>query len=205
MSDGFGARSPAPGPVGAGRFAAPSQRRPAGPPSSRPGYTPPSARPGASPGGSGTDAAAVSNPDAAFPSAERSTPAVTGGRPPRTERGLAGWQAVVVLIVIAGIGGLIDLLTGTHVRGGFNYGIVLASLVAILVVRRSSLFPVVVAPPLVYFIASAALLVFRSNGLNDKKVVIDAAANWLVYGFPAIAAASAVVLIIAGVRLITNR
>jgi hypothetical protein len=36
-------------------------------------------------------------------------------------------------------------------------------------------------------------------------VLFDGAANWLVYGFPAIAAATAAVLIIAGVRMITHR
>jgi hypothetical protein len=36
-------------------------------------------------------------------------------------------------------------------------------------------------------------------------VLFDAAANWLVYGFPAIAAATAAVLIIAGIRLIVRR
>jgi len=36
-------------------------------------------------------------------------------------------------------------------------------------------------------------------------VLIDAASNWLVYGFPAIAGATAVVLIVAGIRLIIRR
>jgi fumarate reductase subunit D len=45
----------------------------------------------------------------------------------------------------------------------------------------------------------------RSSGLHDKKVVLDAAANYLVYGFPAIAAATAAVLIIAGIRMITRK
>ena len=73
-------------------------------------------------------------------------------------------------------------------RGGFNIGIVVASVVAILVVRRSDMFPIVVAPPIVYSLASGIMLYLRSGGLHDKKVVLDAAANWLVYGFPAIAA-----------------
>ena len=79
------------------------------------------------------------------------------------------------------------------------------TVVAILIVRRSAMFPVVVAPPLVYVAASAVLLYTRSGGLHDRKVLLDAAANWLVYGFPAIAGATAAVLIIAGVRLITGR
>jgi hypothetical protein len=125
--------------------------------------------------------------------------------PAAPERGVAGWLAVVVLIVISAIGGAVDLATGSQVKGGFNIGVVVASVVAIIIVRRRSMFPVVVAPPLVYFGASAIMLYARSGGLHDRKVLLDAAANWLVYGFPAIAGATAAVLIIAGIRLFSGR
>jgi len=121
------------------------------------------------------------------------------------ERGLPGWAALLLLLVIAGIGGLVDTLTGAHVRGGFNVGIVVASVVAILAVRKSDMFPIVIAPPLVYSAASAAMLYVRSSGLHDRRVMFDAAANWLVYGFPAVACATAAVLIIAGIRMIVGR
>ncbi|MEO6885112.1 MAG: DUF6542 domain-containing protein [Jatrophihabitantaceae bacterium] len=131
---------------------------------------------------------------------------VTSYRPDKiAERGLPGWAGLLVLLVIAGIGGLIDTVSGTQVRGGFNYGIVIASVIAILVVRRSAMFPIVIAPPIVYSVAAAVMLYVRSGGLHDRKVLYDAAANWLVYGFPAIAAATAAVLIIAGIRLIVRR
>jgi uncharacterized protein DUF6542 len=123
----------------------------------------------------------------------------------RPERGVSGWVAVLVLIGIAVIGAVIDLINHSQVKGGFNISIVVGSVVAILIVRRSAMFPVVVAPPLVYVAASAVLLYTRSSGLHDRKVLLDAAANWLVYGFPAIAGATAAVLIIAGVRLISGR
>jgi hypothetical protein len=126
-------------------------------------------------------------------------------RPAARDRGLPAWAALLVLLVIAGIGGVIDTISGAQVRGAFNIGIVLASIVAMLVVRRSAMFPIVIAPPLVYSAASAAMLYVRSGGLHDKKVLFDGAANWLVYGFPAIAAATAAVLIIAGIRLIARR
>lgn len=123
----------------------------------------------------------------------------------RPERGVSGWVAVLVLIGIAVIGAVIDLINHSQVKGGFNISIVVGTVVAILIVRRSAMFPVVVAPPLVYVTASAVLLYTRSSGLHDRKVLLDAAANWLVYGFPAIAGATAAVLIIAGVRLISGR
>ena len=121
------------------------------------------------------------------------------------ERGVAGWIAVLVIVAIAGLGGGIDLINHSPIKTWFNISIVVAAVIAIIMVRRSAMFPVVVAPPLVYFGASAVLLYARSGGLHDRKVLLDAAANWLVYGFPAIAGATAAVLIIAGIRLIANR
>lgn len=126
-------------------------------------------------------------------------------RPEVVERGLPWWAALLLLVAIAGIGGLIDTIGSIQVRGGFNIGIVIGSIIAILLVKRSHMFPIVIAPPIVYSVAAVFQLYLRSSGLNDKRVVLDAAANYLVYGFPAIAAASAAVLIIAGIRLMTRR
>lgn len=123
----------------------------------------------------------------------------------RRESGLPGWLAVLLLIAIAGVGGLIDSVSGTAIRGAFNYSLVFASLIAILVVRRSKMFNVVIAPPLVYFAASAGLLYVRTGGLQNRGKLIDAATNWIVYGFPAIAGATAVVLVVAGIRLLARR
>jgi hypothetical protein len=122
-----------------------------------------------------------------------------------TERGVPGWLAVLVLIGITGIGGLIDLLQGTTIKGAFNIALIVGSVVAILIVRRRSMFSVVVAPPLVYFVASAVVLYVRSGGLSNRSRLIDSAINWLVYGFPAIAGATGAVLIIAGIRMIMRR
>ncbi|MCU1690225.1 MAG: hypothetical protein JWN20_2153, partial [Jatrophihabitantaceae bacterium] len=121
------------------------------------------------------------------------------------QRGLVGWVAVALLIVVSGLGGLIDAVGGSTLKGLFAVGLIVGSLAAILLVRRRDMFPVVIAPPLIYFGASAVLLYFRSGGFKDRGVLIDAVSNWLVYGFPAIAGASAVVLIVAGGRLILNK
>jgi hypothetical protein len=115
-------------------------------------------------------------PGARPASAGRSGPSPRRGRP--VERGLPSWLAMVVLLVIAGIGGLIDIGSGSNVRGGFNYGLVIASAAAILLVRRRGMFPIVIAPPIVYFVASGGMLYLRSGGLHNHKVLIDAAANW---------------------------
>ena len=122
-----------------------------------------------------------------------------------SERGLPWWGALLVLLAIAAVGGIIDTVSGGQARGGFNWGIVIASVVAILAVRRSQLFPIVIAPPIVYSLGSGGMLYIRSGGLHDRRVLFDGAANWLVYGFPAIATATACVLIIAGLRMIARR
>lgn len=145
------------------------------------------------------------SPSTSVASARLGDEAVLRSRPQPLERGLPAWAALLVLLAVAGVGGVIDTISGAQVRGAFNIGIVVASIVAILVVRRSAMFPVVIAPPLVYSAASGAMLYLRSGGLHDKRVLFDGAANWLVYGFPAIAAATAGVLIIAGIRLVIRR
>lgn len=121
------------------------------------------------------------------------------------ERGLAWWAALLLLVAVAGLGALIDTIGSSSAKTGFNIGIVVASVVAILVVKRSHMFPVVIAPPIVYSGAALFQLYIRSSGLHDRKVILDAAANYLVYGFPAIAAATAAVLIVAGVRMIVRK
>jgi uncharacterized protein DUF6542 len=121
------------------------------------------------------------------------------------ERGLPWWAALLLLIALAALGGLIDTVGSNQLKGGFNVGIVVASVVAILAVQRSHMFPIVIAPPIVYSAAAVFQLYVRSSGLHDKKVVLDAASNYLVYGFPAIAAATAAVLIIAGIRMISRK
>jgi hypothetical protein len=121
------------------------------------------------------------------------------------ERGLPWWAALLLLVALAGVGGLIDTVGSNQIKGGFNIGIVVASVVAIFAVKRSHMFPIVIAPPIVYSAAAVFQLYVRSSGLHDKKVVLDAAANYLVYGFPAIAAATAAVLIVAGIRMISRK
>ena len=133
------------------------------------------------------------------------TSAATARGRSRDLPGLPGWAAVLLLIAIAGVGGLIDQISASSLQGAFNWALILASLIAILAVRRSQMFSVVIAPPLVYFIASAAKLYLTSNGLKDRAALTNAAANWLVYGFPAIAGATAIVLLIAGLRTIARR
>jgi hypothetical protein len=127
------------------------------------------------------------------------------GQPAARERGLPGWGGLLVLVGMTTLGILFDTVRGHQLALGFNVGIISGAVIAILVVRRSGMFPVVVAPPIVYSLGAGISLYIRSGGLSDRSVLIDAATNWLVYGFPAIAAATASVLIIGGIRLVVRR
>lgn len=141
---------------------------------------------------------------------QRAHAAPRAGRPavaPGTTRqpGLRAVPALLLLVVIMILGIVVDSMRGEQLSTGFDLGIIIGSVAAILAVRRSSMFWVVVSPPIVYSLGAGISLYARSGGLHDRGVLIDAATNWLVYGFPAIAAASAAVLIIAGIRLIARR
>lgn len=117
--------------------------------------------------------------------------------------GRPAWFALLVMIAITALGVVIDVVRSA--TGGVNIAIIVGALIAILIVRRVAMFPVVIAPPLVYMLGSAAVLFLRSGGPHNKTVLIGVATNWLVYGFPAMAAASAVVLVVAAVRMLTKR
>jgi hypothetical protein len=119
----------------------------------------------------------------------------------RSGSSLTGLGAVLVIVVLSAVGGGVDLLTGTGLRLVFAGGLVLGSAVAAALVRRGSLLMVVLAPPLVYLVASAVEVLAAPGGAGSIGTLTDAATGWLVYGFPAIATATGVAVVIAGIRL----
>jgi uncharacterized protein DUF6542 len=123
----------------------------------------------------------------------------------RREWGLPAWAALLILVSISAVAGLIDYARGLASGGLFGYGVALGSLIAILSVRRSAMFPVVIAPPIVYVGGKFVAAWMRHQHFGSRTALVDIATNWLVFGFPAMAAATAAVLLIAGIRLITGR
>lgn len=147
-----------------------------------------------------TDAAAAR---AASRSTSDDAAATTTAQP---RYGIPSWAALLVMLAGVGVGVGVDVSAGgTTIRGGLNIAIIVASVVAILIVRKAGMFPVVIAPPIVYSLGAAVVLYIRSGGLHDSRARFDVAANWLVYGFPAMAGATAAVLIIAGIRMVIRR
>lgn len=114
------------------------------------------------------------------------------------QRGLPAPAALLVLAACLAGGVVVDQIVGSG--SGLRIGLIVGSLLAVLFVRFRSLFVVVVSPPLAFIVGSAAELAVKSGGVPGRTDLLGFATGWLVYGFPTIAAASAVVLVIAGVR-----
>jgi hypothetical protein len=111
---------------------------------------------------------------------------------------LTGVGAVALLTGVAAVAGVLDVLAGSSLRLIFAVGLVLGTLVAALLVVRRDLLTVVFAPPLV-FLAASAVAVLLGRG-DTGGGLIDLATSWLVYGFPSMAIATAVALVVYLVR-----
>lgn len=121
-----------------------------------------------------------------------------GAPPPARGPSMTGIGAVLLLAGIAGVAGAVDVFAGDSLRLVFSVGLVAGTLVAALLVRARDILMVVFAPPLVFLAASlVAMLLGRGEGGGG---IIDLAASWLVYGFPAMAIATAVAGLVALVR-----
>jgi hypothetical protein len=118
---------------------------------------------------------------------------------------LTSLGALLLIVVAAMIGACVDVLTGTGLRLAFAIGLVLGTAVAAAVVRRGSLLTIVLAPPLIFMVASVLSVLASPGGLGGAGRLYDAAAGWLVYGFPGIAAATGIAVVIAGIRLAGSR
>jgi hypothetical protein len=111
---------------------------------------------------------------------------------------LTGVGAVLLLTGIAAVAGVLDVLAGSSLRLIFACGLVLGALVASVLVVKRDLLMVVFAPPLVFLAASAvAVLLGRGDAGGG---LFDLAASWLVYGFPAMAAATGLAGVVALIR-----
>jgi hypothetical protein len=126
-----------------------------------------------------------------------------------TQRGgvaLTGVGAIALAFVISLAGAGVDLVTGVGLRRVFAIALVIGAVVAALLVRTRDLYAVVVAPPLIYLAISILAAVPHANGaFSDKKKFLSLAANWLVYGFPEMAAATALATAIALGRYLAHR
>lgn len=126
------------------------------------------------------------------------SPSAGGGGP-----SLTGVGAVLLIAGVAVVAGALDVLAGSSLRLIFACGLVLGTLIAALLVVHRDLLVVVFAPPLV-FVAASAVAVLLGRG-ESGGTLIDLATSWLVFGFPAMAAATGAAAVVALLRNARHR
>jgi hypothetical protein len=108
------------------------------------------------------------------------------------------------MFVLVAAGGGVDLFTGPGgLRRIFSVSLVVAAVLGTMLVRRRSLWLVVVSPPILYLLMSLLSTLSAPHGVFDSTSKLGAAlVGWLVYGFPEMAASTGVAAVIAGLRLV---
>jgi hypothetical protein len=129
------------------------------------------------------------------------TPASRSRRGAHGAGRLSGAGVVVLLLLIAGAGGVADALLNDSLGHLFDAAFVVACVLAALAVRHGTLATAIVAPPIVYAVLVIVLDVFvvrPSGGWVSGQFI--AAGDALVTGAPAIWLGTALSAAIIGLR-----
>lgn len=135
-------------------------------------------------------------PDLGEPRELRQSPAAS------TQAGpvLAGFGGVVLIIITTGIGALIDHMISSKLGVFTGIGLCIGAFFAALVTRKLDLLSVIAAPPIIYALYGV-LLIWLSPTAIDKYALAEIA----ITGFPWMALATGIALIIGGIKLVTTR
>ncbi|CAN5699990.1 hypothetical protein BH18ACT7_BH18ACT7_25940 [soil metagenome] len=131
---------------------------------------------------------------------DRTYPAAEAPREDPQRLTLTGAGALLLLTLAGAAGATIDLLFGAGLETATMVLLPIGALAASWLVRRSALFWVLIAPPLVYLGVLAGSLLITTGALS-----LAALAAGLVYGFPTMAIASAVGVAVGALRQVTQR
>lgn len=129
---------------------------------------------------------------------KRELRAVTGGS--SSSLVMAGFGGVILIMITALIGAILDYLFTDRLGALTAIGLTLGAAAAAFVTRKRDLVSVMVAPPLIYALIAAVVLLVGSRGFG-VTVIADTA----IRGFPAMALATGLATVIAGARLIFSR
>ena len=108
-----------------------------------------------------------------------------------------GMGAVLLIFFVTIAGATLDVFISTRLSVGAMVALTLGSILAAVLVRRSDLLTVVVAPPLVYLLVLTLSVLLRNITFSTTGIVA-----WLSEGFPAMALATGSALLICGTRLL---
>ncbi|MGI8589544.1 MAG: DUF6542 domain-containing protein [Nakamurella sp.] len=112
-----------------------------------------------------------------------------------TVAGLRSWGAVLVAVLLTGLGAVIDGMSSGGLGWGFTVGFVAGVGSAALMVRRGSIFTAIVQPPLVMVVLMFLALKVISN---DALKIIGIK---LVGNFPLMVVGTALALLLCVVRI----
>lgn len=113
---------------------------------------------------------------------------------------MAGFGGVVMVLVGALVGAIVDYLFTDRLGVVTTIGLTIGAAAAALITRKRDLVSVMVAPPIVYALIAIVVL-----AISDRAVSVTSLADIAIRGFPAMALATGVAALIAGVRLLTSR
>jgi len=157
----------------------------------QPGARPAGARPaGARP----VDARPTDARPAGARARAEATPVTGGGR-------VRGAVAVLGMFLVTLVGAGIDSFVGVGLGMITLAALLVSTAVAMLVVRRRDMFSVVASPPLVFIAVAALNIALAPSALFNLPTI----ATLLIRGFPTMAMATAVAVVVAVGRLITRR
>lgn len=114
---------------------------------------------------------------------------------------LTGVGAVLLMVAAAAVGAAIDALLGPGLGTATTIMLGIATAAGAWLVRRANVASVVIAPPLVYLLLAVATLLLRS----EAGVTLAGLAATLVYGFPAMAIATALGIVVVAFRRLAGR
>jgi hypothetical protein len=122
-------------------------------------------------------------------------------------RGLPWWGAVAVALGLTAIAAVVDMQRSDTLGKTYQIVYVVSCVVAIAWVRRRSVFTAMVQPPLVFAVTFVGGYLFFGNrpaGDGMKQFALSVGLP-LANNFPTMAIGTAIVLLIGGVRLFTQR
>lgn len=122
-------------------------------------------------------------------------------------RGLTATGAVAVALLLGGVGGFIDVMTGPGLRTVFALFFIAGCAFAALKVHREDLLAAIVMPPLIYVVLALLAGAFAKTTAAGSVLTRQALelATSLVLGAPVLLTATALAFVIAAYRGIRER
>jgi hypothetical protein len=121
------------------------------------------------------------------------------------QRGLTAAGATVLVLMLGGLGGGVDVVTGTGLRTVFAVAFVVAAALSAATVHHEDLFAAVVLVPLAFAVIGGIAGIAEGASLHSASKLVLAVANVMVTAAPALMMATVAAAVIAGARVYADR